>query len=150
MEKAMHKVLYEFPEPPTNLIKGPVFRDVPGIFRQRKGMFTLTYVTRHEGRVVTEELQFIEPMAYAYYSLFTVPSDASTAYGKVVEIAGSSLLREIKSRIESRPSGISTSELRHLAVLFDDGPYYDFICEGFAHVRRTEDPTQHLERKESV
>jgi hypothetical protein len=89
-----------------------------------------------EGKPFVEELQFIEPLANAVYGLFAVPDFASVAYDKVVEFPNSDWLEELKARIESRPSKIRVSELRHLAVMFDDGPYYDFICRSFTHVRR--------------
>ncbi len=138
MDEPTHRVLYKFPEPATSILKGPVYRSVPGKFRQQRGMSTLTYAVKHQGQIIIEELQFIETVAYSYYSLFAIPPTAVPAYAKVIDIADSSLLQEIKSRIESRPSGKSTSDLRHLAILFDDGPYYDFIRRDFAHVRKNE------------
>jgi hypothetical protein len=85
-----------------------------------------------------EELQFIEPVAHSVYSLFAVLDFASVAYDKVVEFPDSEWLRELRARIASRPTSMALSDLRHLAVMFDDGPYYEFICRGFAHLRKPE------------
>jgi len=99
-------------------------------------MLTISCHMKIEGQSVVEELHFIEPLANAVHSLFVVPEFASVAYDKVVEFSDSGWLREVRARIESRPTKIVPSDLRHLAVMFDDGPYYDFICRDFAHVRR--------------
>jgi hypothetical protein len=90
-----------------------------------------------DGQRVVEGLQFIEPLANAVHSLFAVPDFASVAYDKVVEFPDSDWLREIRARIQSRPTKVVVSELRHLAVMFDDGPYFDFICRDFTHVRKS-------------
>lgn len=134
----VHKVLYTLPVPSDSLLRAPVLQRVRGVFQKTPNMLTISCFMRSEGQSLLEELQFIEPLANAVYSLFAVPDFASIAYDKVVEFPDSDWLREVKGRIESRPSRIDVSGLRHLAAMIGDGPYYDFICRDFAHVRKPE------------
>jgi hypothetical protein len=140
MEKPAHNVLYVLPEPSTSFLREPVLEYVPGAFQKSPSMLTLSCTMRNKGQPIVEVLEFVEPLANAVHSLFTVPDFASIAYDKVVELQDSRWLAELRARIQSRPTKMDVSELRHLAVMFDDGPYYDFICRNFRHVQKTADP----------
>jgi hypothetical protein len=135
MKIPLHRVLYTLPEASTSFLKAPSLQRIAAVFRKSPAKLTISYRVKSGEETSTENLQFIEPLAHSVYSLFTVPEFASIAYDKVVELEDSDWLKEVRARIESRPSMISTSDLRHLAVMFDNGPYYDFICRDFAHVR---------------
>ena len=138
MNNPPHSILYVLPAPSTSFLRTPVLRRIPGVFQKSPAMLTISCHIRSEGQSVVEELQFIEPVAHSVYSLFAVLDFASVAYDKVVEFPDSEWLRELRARIASRPTSMALSDLRHLAVMFDDGPYYEFICRGFAHLRKPE------------
>ena len=138
MQTPRHNVLYTLPEASTSFLKPPSLQRIAGVFRKSPAKLTISYRVKGAEQISTEDLQFIEPLAHAVYSLFTVPEFASVAYDKVIQYEDSDWLKEVRARIASRPTKISTSDLRHLAVMFDDGPYYEFICRDFAHVRGLE------------
>lgn len=139
MQKPVYNVLYVLPEPSTSFVRPPVLQRVPAALESPTRLI-ISCRMKSEGQSIAVELHFIKPLANARYSLFAVPDFASVAYDKVVEFPDSDWLLEVKARIKSRPTKIATSDLRHLAVMFDDGPYYEFICRDFAHLRRSEEP----------
>lgn len=52
-----------------------------------------------------------------------------TAYEKVVDLGQTKWLRNLQQNIVE--SGEDHGGLSHYAICFDDGPSYEFICEGF-------------------
>jgi hypothetical protein len=64
------------------------------------------------------------------------PSMVKAAHDKVVSLKYSAWLRDSlpKARRFFRGQGRTTPQLRHLVVSFDQGPCYEFICEGFRAV----------------
>ncbi|MCB1024490.1 MAG: hypothetical protein KDB79_08870 [Acidobacteria bacterium] len=51
------------------------------------------------------------------------------AYDRLVDLGDSDWLRELTGNL--RQNEADTPALFHLAIFFDDGPLYDFICGGF-------------------
>jgi hypothetical protein len=48
------------------------------------------------------------------------------AYDRVVDLGTTQWLKDIQSELLNRPEDVTS--LRHLAIYFDDGPCYEFIC----------------------
>jgi len=57
-----------------------------------------------------------------------IPHGAASAYDAVVDCGPSIFLAETMAMIAKK---LDVGAFRHLAVYFDDGPYYEFICKDF-------------------
>ena len=55
------------------------------------------------------------------------------AYDQLVELTDSDWLCETKKKLERTRS--SAVGLRHFRLYVDDGPCFDFICEGYEHAQ---------------
>ena len=55
------------------------------------------------------------------------------SYGAVISVGESSWLDKVKEnhRQYCAAALLTAGELQHLMITFDDGPCYEFICEGF-------------------
>ena len=51
------------------------------------------------------------------------------AYDKLVDLGSTSWLHDAKEALNRH--GESSANVRHLGILFDDGPFYEFLCEGY-------------------
>lgn len=136
MEKPKHSIVYVLPEPSTSILRGPILRRIPGAYGKAPSMSTVSYLAKQSGEPVIQELQFLEPVAKMIFSLFAVPEFALVAYDKVIELPDSDWLLEVRARIASRPSRMNPTDLRHFALMFDNGPFHDFVCRGFNQVRK--------------
>ena len=73
----------------------------------------------------------VEAFQCTYFNAITpIPG----AYDSLVNVENSEWLASIKKQMAIHKR--DTSQLRHLAIGFDDGPQYEFICKAF----RVEDP----------
>lgn len=81
----------------------------------------------------TLELIFnrVEVYKCSYFSSCTADQIAS-AYDRVIAFDDSDLLR---GAVKAMSAGAhEVVDIRHFAIFFDDGPYYEFICRGFSIV----------------
>jgi len=88
------------------------------------------YEYESDDEVVSQQMVFsgVEAFRCTYYKAVSVDI-IKDAYDKVVDLEITDWLSEIVDRLTSARQ--NTSGLRHLAVYFDDGPCYEFICKGF-------------------
>ena len=90
----------------------------------------MRYQYEGDDAVISQKMIFdgVEAFRCAYYR--AVSADMiKIAYNRVVDLETTAWLSEIEDRLgyESKNNG----SLRHLAVYFDDGPCYEFICKVF-------------------
>ena len=87
-----------------------------------------------EGRIVQTRLIFESVEAFRCTHMTSRSVDMiSTAYEKLVDLGETSWLAELRPRaleyyrLSKKPAPI----LKHMAIYFDDGPYFEFICQNF-------------------
>ena len=130
-----HEVLYKWPEPSTSFVKEPTLTKLPRTFHSFSELMLSWEVETDDGNLL-ERLRFINPYVHAVYRLWAVPEFASIAYDKVISFPASDLLLATRRRVASRPTKeVNVADLQHFAVMFDDGPFYEFIAAGFEHDR---------------
>jgi hypothetical protein len=119
----MYKKLYELPVPSTALLKEPLLQFLP----MRTCVLVCEYENDHDGvsslRIIFDG---IEALKSTY--LYACPIELiRAAYDKVIDLGATQWFSEITERL----SGTFTAlpELHHLAIFFDDGPCYEFICK---------------------
>lgn len=119
----MAKTIFTLPVPSTSLLDNPIFKEELG----RTCSITCCYESGIE--VITLKLLFkgVEAYKSTYYKACTM--DMMAAYDKVNIMDQSNWLNEIKEQLLK--SNQTTMDLKHLAIYFDDGPCYEFICQSF-------------------
>jgi len=75
-------------------------------------------------RLVFSDVRVVNCRHYGAISLSMID-----AYDHVVEYESSQLLTDTRQLIGRM---MDAGQYRHLAICFDDGPYYEFICKGFS------------------
>ncbi len=128
----MNDILWQLSVPVTGLVRGPSFKILPK--RQCEISFS---IEAEDGGEKWLSLLFDDVEAYKctyLTSLGSIAQDLRTeAYGKLIAIKDSRWLAEVKESHQEYYKRMPTKpkELQHLAICFDDGPFYEIICHGF-------------------
>jgi hypothetical protein len=70
----------------------------------------------------------VEAFKVTYYKACNLEL-IQNAYDKVISCGNTKWLQEVKNNLVT--NGANTNDLLHLAVYFDEGPSYEFICGNF-------------------
>jgi hypothetical protein len=121
----MSEKIYELPVPSTALLNGVFLQLLP----KRTCMLTCEYEDERD-EVISLKLIFegVEAFRCTFHKACAVEL-IKTAYDKVVDLGASPWFSEVTERLTG--AIIEIPELRHLAIYFDDGPCYEFICGEF-------------------
>lgn len=121
----MIQTLYVLPVPSTTLLHGETLHVLPG----RTCALTLEYEGDND-ELVSLKLVFdgVEAFKCTYYKACSVEL-IRVAYDKVIELGSTDWFSEITERLSAVDADVP--ELNHLAIYFDDGPCYEFICKEF-------------------
>ncbi|MBK7706078.1 MAG: hypothetical protein IPN69_23310 [Acidobacteria bacterium] len=122
---SISKILFEMPIPVAG-INSPELK----IGSRRDHLLICSY--EHEINETVVQLNLVFKRVWAMKVVYFVASDLrlfTTAYGKVVDLGETEWLQILRANIVD--SGEDHRGLSHLAICFDDGPSYEFICEGF-------------------
>lgn len=121
----MIKTIYKLPVPSTALLKDPIFEERI----KRTGALICEYESETEDKIVILTMVFENLAAFkcSYYG--AQGSEMSNAYSKVINFGLSKWLIEVKDNLMRYE--MDSKELSHLAIYFDDGPTFEFICRGF-------------------
>jgi hypothetical protein len=121
---------WKVPVPSTSFVSGPNFekrlRRVCVLSWEYEG--NSEFVKRPTEGTIHQELIFSGVAAFkCTYGLLCGSDMITRAYDALVDLGESEWLRALRDRPEGRyREGIS---LHHIAIFFDDGPCYEFICE---------------------
>ena len=120
------KEIFTLPVPSTALVKSPEYHQ--GL--RRSDVISCEYEDAVRQEVVKLSLIFKDTWAVkiTYYTANEAPI-IPIAYDKVVDFGDTTWLKMIKSTIATNRGSFET--LRHFGIFFDDGPFYEFICESF-------------------
>jgi hypothetical protein len=122
---SISKVLFRMPVPVSGI-------DSPEMIIGSRRDHLLICHYEHEINDTVIRLSLIFKHVWAIRVVYFVATDLrlyTTAYGKVVDLGETEWLRSLETNILD--SGEDHGDLSHLAICFDDGPTYEFICEGF-------------------
>jgi hypothetical protein len=128
----MNKNLWKISVPVTSIVKGPTFRALPK--RQCEISFS---IESEAGSERTESLFFDAVVAFRCTYLTSLnmidPELRRQSYGVVISVGESPWLDKVKeNHLQYCASAQrTTGELQHLMITFDDGPCFEFVCEGF-------------------
>jgi hypothetical protein len=131
----MNKTLYKLPVAPTAHFRGPEFK----VLYQRKCEIAFS-IEAEGGSEKWLALQFdgVEAFKVTYLtSLGSIDRELrSQAYGFVVSVEDSPWLAAVRASYANYSAARhrTPSELKHLAICFDDGPFYELICNTFKEV----------------
>lgn len=123
----MAKTLLVLPIPSSHFTRGAKLATLP----QRR--CELMWSVEGEGTAeVQQSLVFdgVESFRCTYHKAVAA-TNIRTAYDKLIELEGSAYLMEIRGELEANDPAIVQS-LRHLAIYFDGGPYFEFIAKDYA------------------
>lgn len=122
----MNKTIYKLPVPSTALWKSPEFQKRLG----RECALVCNYEEEENETDVKLTLIFegVEAFKATYYKACSLVL-VQNAYSKVVDFGETTWLKEIKSNLIENE--VEETDLFHLAIYFDDGPAYEFICKKF-------------------
>jgi len=119
---------WKLPKPSTYFVEGPRFS--PG----NSSSLTWTYEDTSDKNptsqvgIFEQRLIFSGVQAYrCTYSLLTKSEIVKLAYDTVTDLGATDWLSELLSR--SYEIDKKQKTLRHVAIFFDEGPCYEFICE---------------------
>ncbi len=122
----MTEKLWKLPVPSTAVLGAGV------AFEKRLGRVValrFSYESESDEQHVDEALVFerVEALKITYYSA----SDESMleAYDQLVDLGATPWLAQLRSNLERRK--VDAAGLKHLMILFDDGPCYEVVCRGF-------------------
>jgi hypothetical protein len=118
----MTSIVYIIPVPSTSFVRGPSFEKLGG----RRCSLGYDYETKEADALVTETILFagVEGFKCTYYT--SNSAEVFEAYDRIVDLGTTRWLMTISHHLES--NGGSAKELKHFALFFDDGPYWEFIC----------------------
>jgi len=115
--------------PSTSLVRGPQLN--PGF----DSVLTWSYegdsefVKKPRNGTVIQRLTFHRVVAYRCSYGFSCGSDlVRTAYDQLVDLGATDWLRMVRIATSGDPSR-DVEPLRHVAIFFDEGPCYEFICK---------------------
>jgi hypothetical protein len=132
----MNKKLWEMPIPPTAVYQGPFFR----VLDRRQCEISFVAESEDSSKLETTALLFygVETFKCTYlYSLGSIDRGLrSEAYGNLISIQPSDWLEIVKNNYRDRrkSTGDADPELQHMMIVFDDGPCFELICQGFKQV----------------
>jgi len=106
--------------------------DSPKFFeRLRRSCELLWEYEKVEG-AGTAKLSLIFHVCWGVKITYFSANDTSVykiAYDKLVDFGDTEWLLQIKANITA--ARVEFQHLRHLGIFFDDGPFYEFVCEAF-------------------
>jgi hypothetical protein len=122
--------LWRYPGPIDALVREPKVRVLP------RRLYQISFST--EDQNFTLQFQNVAAFKCTHLPLVTAAM-IGASYGQVVELGETPWLAESRKIVERHPifKGLT---LRHLQICFDDGPCYEFLCEGFAKVNSDTSP----------
>jgi len=125
------ETLYTLPVPSTALLYSPKFSMGSG----RNCAIEFSYEGENDPvKIATIRFTGIEAFKCTYYR--GVNSELiGCAYDKIVSLNDTDWLSEIADRLNSYNE--KPFDLQHLAIYFDDGPAFEFICRRFEVFERT-------------
>lgn len=114
------KTIFSLPVASTSLEKEPIFSMHNG------RTCSLEYSYQDGEAFRNERLNFegVEAFRCVYYA--AVDLELVSTYDKVSDLGDTNWLQRIVSNLSS--AGMESVGLKHLAIFFDDGPSYEFIC----------------------
>ena len=122
--------LWRFPVPPTALLNDPNFAVLP----RRRCELSFS-IERDDGgwKLLGLVFEGVEAFQCTCY-VAALSLDQIKAYGRLVDVGASGWLSQIQQRLAeySVKAKLPAPTLKHMAICFDDGPCYEFICTGFA------------------
>lgn len=127
----MPSVLFELPVPATSLLDSPTFSKRLG----RTVALEYTFEDPETGESRAEALVFHGTEAFRCTYLSGLDGSMRAAYAQLIDVGESTWLQDVFSRIHERKP--ETTRPKHLMILFDDGPCYEFLCQGFTIERVT-------------
>jgi hypothetical protein len=121
---------WELPVPSTSFVSGPELKD------GRTSVLSWAYegdsefVKPPQDGMVHQALTFEGVVAFrCTFNLFCGSDIINIAYNKLVDLGETEWLISLKGASQRHHIGASES-LKHVAIFFDEGPCYEFICEG--------------------
>lgn len=120
---------WKLPIPSTSFVKGP--RLNPGFESELTWSYEgdSEFVRDFRRGTVIQTLTFCGVVAYKCSYGFSCGSDlVKTAYDSLVDLGGTDWLRTVRAAASSDPS-TGGECLKHVAIFFDEGPCYEFICK---------------------
>jgi hypothetical protein len=128
----MNEILWHLPVPATGLIQGPNFKALPK--QQCEISFSVEGQDGKE-RWISLLFENVEAFKCTYLaSLSSVDKDLRMdAYGTLINTKSSNWLENVSKSCSKycQTAQMPLKVLQHLAICFDDGPYYEFICQSF-------------------
>lgn len=82
----------------------------------------------HPGFHLTLDFTGVHAFRCTYYTAIE-PEMLHAAFGKVIDLGTTNWLKDVVTNLANARTG--NAGVRHLAVCFDDGPLYEFICSSF-------------------
>jgi hypothetical protein len=122
------ETLWEMPVAATAITRGPTFTPLA----QRQCELAFYVETETGDEKVSLRFDGVEAYRCTYLTALT-PDIITAAYGKIVDLGRSEWLLKIGERTSRNYSKAKKvpPDLKHLAICFDDGPSFEFICSGF-------------------
>jgi hypothetical protein len=114
--------LWKLPVAASSILHSPTFEVMPS--RQCR-LTILVESEEYEVQKIVLNFFGVEYYSSTYMSSCD-PDMINKSYGRLISISDSSLLIQINSR------GNNEKSLSHLAIFFDDGPLYEFVCKEFS------------------
>ena len=123
------KTLWTLPMPSSGRDDGPDIQVRPG--RE----CVLAFECEDSGAVTHYfELIFANVKSFRCTYLHALTTEMIESYDRLDDVGDTSWLEEVRSQTVNY---LPNERLRHLRICFDDGPCYEFICEGFDVSART-------------
>ena len=121
----MTATIWELPVSSTAFLgPGATFEQRP----KRAAAIRFSYESEDD-RTCARTLLFEGVQAYKITYYAARYADMLEAYDRVVDRGQTAWLRELTDN--SRRNGFPTQGVKHLMIMFDDGPCYEFVCESF-------------------
>jgi hypothetical protein len=123
---------WKVPVPSTSFVSGPNFEQRPRrvcvLSWEYEGNSEFAKAPR-EG-TIHQDLIFSGVAAFkCTYGLLCGADTINRAYDALVDLGETEWLRALRARVEGPQKQKGEISLHHLAIFFDDGPCYEFICE---------------------
>ena len=122
-------IIWKSPVALTELLSSPKLSMLP----KRECVLSL----RIEGDTGDEEILLVFENVLAFKCTYMAACTAemfNLAYGKVVDIGTSSWLADIV--VSYKNTHKAPVLMRHMMICFDDGPCYEFVCDGFKEEKK--------------
>ena len=117
----MIKILHDIPFSSGLLLLSPILTILPG----RQYSLDCDYENEENGETVQIKTLFTDIVAFKCTYLYALDVFLiKNAYEKIVELEQSEWKSEVLNRLAKEREAY-----KHLAIVFDDGPCYEFICK---------------------